>query len=404
MYSYGIDWGEAQLSLCILNDQGRRLCELDFAPTPAGFGMIEAERIKLGAAPSDCVVAIETSTHLVVDYLLEHDYPVHLISPQATDGYRNRQGSNKAHTDRRDAALLAGILRTDRDSHPRWRPNAPLTQHLAAQLRLVETLRRSIHRQTCQLRAALMRTFPAALEVFSELTTQLALQLLVAYPTAAEASALTQDEFAAFCRTHGDTRPTFIPTRYATLTRPVPSVAPAVAAAYRDTVATLAEVLLPQVRRRQQFIRQLEALLAQHPDAPIFASLPQAGPILAAGLLVKLGDERVRFPTAGAVQALAGTCPVTRWSGKKRVVVFRRGCDREFRHIAHQFARASLTTSSWAKAYWREVRPRCASHAHADRLLANRWLAIIWKLWQTRQPYDEAYHLKQRAQRVCPKS
>jgi hypothetical protein len=33
--------------------------------------------------------------------------------------------------------------------------------------------------------------------------------------------------------------------------------------------------------------------------------------------------------------------------------------------------------------------------------LANRWLAIAWKLWQTGQAYDEAYHLKQRA--LCSK-
>jgi len=40
----------------------------------------------------------------------------------------------------------------------------------------------------------------------------------------------------------------------------------------------------------------------------------------------------------------------------------------------------------------------------AFRRLANRWLAIAWKLWQSRQPYDEAYHLQQRAQRSKPQT
>jgi len=35
------------------------------------------------------------------------------------------------------------------------------------------------------------------------------------------------------------------------------------------------------------------------------------------------------------------------------------------------------------------------SKSHAYRCLANRWLGIIWKLWQTGQVYDEAYHLQQ---------
>jgi hypothetical protein len=32
--------------------------------------------------------------------------------------------------------------------------------------------------------------------------------------------------------------------------------------------------------------------------------------------------------------------------------------------------------------------------------LGNRWLAIAWKLWQTRQEYDQTYHLQQRTQRA----
>jgi hypothetical protein len=30
-----------------------------------------------------------------------------------------------------------------------------------------------------------------------------------------------------------------------------------------------------------------------------------------------------------------------------------------------------------------------------SRCLANRWLGILWKLWQSGERYDEAYHLQQ---------
>jgi transposase len=119
--------------------------------------------------------------------------------------------------------------------------------------------------------------------------------------------------------------------------------------------------------------------------------------------LAKFGDHRDRFDTPGEVQALAGTCPVTKRSGKRHLVLFRRGCDKEFRRIAQQFALCSRKESAWAVAYWEEIRSHCASDSHATRILANRWLAIIWKLWQTRKPYDEAYHLRQRAQRRTPR-
>jgi transposase len=125
--------------------------------------------------------------------------------------------------------------------------------------------------------------------------------------------------------------------------------------------------------------------------------LPGAGKLLAPALLTKFGDDRQRFPTPAAVQALAGTCPVTEQSGKRKVIKFRRACDHEFRQIVQQWARCSLAESVWANAYWQQVRPRVGSDNHAYRCLGNRWIAIAWKLWQTQQVYDQTYHLQQRA-------
>jgi len=51
--------------------------------------------------------------------------------------------------------------------------------------------------------------------------------------------------------------------------------------------------------------------------------------------------------------------------------------------------------SAWAAAYYSAALARGLSENHAYRCLANRWLGIIWKLWQSRQLYDEAYHLQQ---------
>lgn len=90
---------------------------------------------------------------------------------------------------------------------------------------------------------------------------------------------------------------------------------------------------------------------------------------------------------------------MTEQSGKRRIIKFRRACDREFRAIAQQWAMSSLNQSPWANAYWQQARSRCRYSSPAYRRLANRWLAILWKLWQTGQMYDEAYHLRQRALR-----
>lgn len=184
MLYFGIDWSSEHHNLCILNEAGARVSQIEFAHSPMGFARIETERCQLQVSACECPVAIETAHDLLVDFLLDREYPVYLVPPQATAGYRNRQRSSGAHDDDSDAALLASIMRTDRDSHRRWLPNQPLTQQLAARVRLIETLRRSIQRQANQLQAVLLRTYPAALGLFSELTRQIELQFLSTFPSA----------------------------------------------------------------------------------------------------------------------------------------------------------------------------------------------------------------------------
>lgn len=399
MLYLGIDWSQDHHDVCFLNEAGQRMSQLHFEHSLEGFEQIEHERARFGLPPAECLVAIETSYNPIVDFLLDYGYPIYIIPPQATAAYRPRRSLSGAHTDSSDADLLAGILRTDRAHHRRLQPNLPLTQHLAAQVRLVQMLKRSTQRHTNQLRAVLVRTYPQAVHWFSRLTVQVLLEFLAAYPTLSQAQALSRDTFEAFMRQHGYKRPAKIAQRFAALHAAWPVAGPAAIAAYEGQIAGLAQVLLTLVHQTTQAESSLTTLFGQHPDAALFASLPGAGDLLAPALLVKFGDHRDRFATASGVQALAGTCPVTEASGKRCVIKFRYGCDKEFRHIVQQFARASIQQSGWAAGYWREVRPTCSSDSHAYRIVANRWLAILWKMWQDRKPYDESYHVKQRAQR-----
>ena len=174
---------------------------------------------------------------------------------------------------------------------------------------------------------------------------------------------------------------------------------------YQDEAVQLASLLLQVTRTKLDALGKLQALFRQHPDYPIFSSLPGAGELLEPALLVMFGDDRDRFPTPASVQALAGTCPVTDRSGKRKVIKFRKACDREWRSLSQAWAIALVNRSKspLAMAYFEQIRPRCHNRHHADRCVANRWLAIAWKLWQTHQPYDEAYHFQPRVARSIPK-
>lgn len=111
--------------------------------------------------------------------------------------------------------------------------------------------------------------------------------------------------------------------RYAHLQREITRPTADTLQAYQESIAVLATLLLRFVQQKRKAIRRVQKLFASHPNQHIFASLPGASELLAPKLLVMFGDQRERFPLPAAIQALAGTCPITVQSGKKRSIRFR---------------------------------------------------------------------------------
>jgi transposase len=274
---------------------------------------------------------------------------------------------------------------------------------MRAKVSLLIHLTRQCTRWSNRLRAVLLRYYPAGLLAFGNLTSQISLRFLLTYATPQAVASLTWTEFEGFAQQHGYSHGKQLPAYFARLKYAYPEASPDTILAYQDEAVLLAQTLLHLVQAKNRTLSELQALFDGHPDRNIFGSLPGTGKFLAPALLTKFGDHRQRFTAAASVQALAGTCPVTDQSGKRKLIKFRVGCDREFRWIVQQWARSSLTQSVWANAYWQQIRPRCHSDHHAYRCLGNRWLAIAWKLWHSGQTYDETYHLQQRAQRSKPR-
>lgn len=399
----GIDWSEAHHDVCILQANGSQLAAFRVPHTADGFATLAQQIDKLGLPPEENLVAVETAHHLLTDFLLERKYTVYVLAPTVVQGSRSRFGSSGARDDQLDALLLADIVRTDRSRCTPWQPNSPLVRQMQLQLGFIDDLTNTITRYTNRLRAHLVRYYPQALRIFSSLTRQITLNFLIRYPTPQVARALTYEQFAAFCRAQRYSHPQDVPKQYARLQRSAPASDPAVTAGYQELVPFLARLLLTTVRRKKQAIRDVQQMFMAHPDQAIFASLPGAGALLAPKLLVMFGDQRDRYPAASSIQALAGTCPVTVRSGKSKRVFFRKACNRGFRRTAQHLARCSVPRSPWAAAYFADCLKRGHSQSHAYRCLANRWLAIIWTLWQRRECYDESRHLQEVNRRRLPR-
>jgi transposase len=399
MLLIGIDQSPERHVVCIIDPRGSQLARLQVPYSAGGFQQMHQCCQMLQASPEECLVALESDHSLVVDYLLDHGYPVYVVSGKAVDRYRDRHRQSRSISDAADAFVLANILRTDRHLYAPWEADMPITRRIRSQVRLVMNLKRIVIRLSNQLRNLLWRYYPVAADLFSGLDRQIALQFIQAFPTPQAALRLTSEEFTTFCRAHRYRRSDLIVRRYATLLNAQTYATPEVAQAYAGQAQALARTLCVLVTERYQAHQELTRCFHRHPDAHIFASLPGAGDLLAPALLSKFRDCRRRFPTAAVAQATAGTSPVTIQSGKKRRVQFRRACDREFRYFATQFARSSAKQAPWAASYFASVRPRCEKASQAYRCLANRWIGIIWRLWTDRVEYDESVHLRNRLAR-----
>lgn len=400
--SIGIDWSDRSHAICIREIDTRRvLAEFLIEHSAEGIEHLEEKINALGRAPDECGVAIETNRGMLVNYLLGVGYHVHPIPPAAVIAYRNRQRRTGAKSDADDARLLADILCQDRDLYPPLANDSPLARELQATSRGRAQLVKHRTQTINQLKRSLKTYFPVAINLFSRLDTQIARAFLAEFPTQQAIGETTDQELRAFFKAQGYKCPQKIPGLIARLRAPViPVPAWQAEAGSRLTAALLAELAVLS-EHIQTLEKRLTELLAQHPDATIFQSLPRAGFVLVAGFIGEFGDCRDKFKDAGALQALAGTAPVTIQSGLTKKTAFRFACNKPLRHLLQQFARQSAYPggSAWARGYLANQFERGHSQSRAYRALANRWLVIIFRMWQDRSLYDENYHLCNIAQR-----
>lgn len=399
----GIDWSESKHDVMFVNENGGQISYQSVPHSLEGFQKIDEMRQKLNIERADCLLGLETAHNLVIDYLWTTGYSqVYVLAPNMVNKSRERYRQSGARNDRSDAYVIADLLRTDVHRFYPWSPGSDLLRQMRTATSAAQFWTKQVVLFSNRLRNVLLRYYPAALATFKSWPSLISCHLIINYPTPQAGKALTLEEFQHFAKRHRYTLTRQLPGCYERLQADYPPAEQAWIDAYQGEAVQLATMLLAALRNKQHNLAHLQSLFQQHPDSSIFASLPGTGDLLAPALLVKFGEDRERFPTSALIQALAGTCPVTSESGKHRSIRFRRACDKDFRYFAQQFAMASSLKSTWAAAYLQETSQRTRSYHHAVRCLANRWLAIIWKCWQERKPYDETYHLQQRAARRKP--
>jgi transposase len=161
-------------------------------------------------------------------------------------------------------------------------------------------------------------------------------------------------------------------------------------AAYAATARSLIAVITTLNDQVKILEEQVRDHFGRHPDAEIYQSQPGLGAIPGARVPGEFGDDPHRYADAKSRKNYGGTSPITRASGKKKVVAARfihndRLLDA---HVAWAFA--SLNASPGARAFYDQQRAKGLDHRDALRRLANRLVGILHESLKTRTLYDEA--------------
>jgi transposase len=401
----GDDWAEDHHDVEIQDETGRRLTKArlpEGIPGITRFHGLVGRFLPEDGDPAGVKIGIETDRGPWVAALVACGYQVYAVNPLQSARARQGRDVSGAKSDAGDAHVLADMVRTQ--SHQLRTvagdsQNAGATKVLA---RMHQSLIWDRTRQVLRLRSALREFFPAALEAYEDLASPDVLELLTKAPEPQRAARLSRAQItAALKRAHRRDREAKTTAIMAALRTEHLTQPPLIAAAYGATVRALAALIATCNEQITALEGQVEACFGRHPDAEIYLSQPGLGPILGARVLAEFGDDPTRYTGARARKNYAGTSPITKASGKKKVVLARYVRNKRLTDALHHQAFCALSGSPGARAYYDALRDRDISYNAALRQLGNRLVGILHGCLKTHTLYDETVAWSQHTQQVA---
>ena len=393
----GIDWGSVKHRVCLISRDGQIMAERWIEHTGDSLAELAAWlRQHTSDSPSLLAAAIEIPRGAIVETLLEHGFTVFSINPKQLDRFRDRYSPAGAKDDRRDAFVLADALRTDMHCFRSVKLDEPTMIRLRELSRLDDELAQEQNRAVNRLREQFHRFFPQLLQLSECADEPWLWALFELAPSPLGAARLTEAKVARLLQQHRIRRLTAAQVRAVLKTKPL-TLAPGAA----EAAAEHALLLLPRLRllhqQRADLGRRINAVLDQlatpaedkheHRDAAILLSLPGLGRKIAATMLSE-ASQAIADRDYHALRCYSGAAPITRQSGKKKIVLMRRGINQRLRNALYHWARVSVVFDPESKKRYAAMRACGHSHGRALRGMADRWLKTLTSMLTTRTLYD----------------
>jgi len=380
----GIDVGKRAHEACFLGADGREVARpLRFPNTHGGVQAL-LKRLQTLAEPA--TIALEASGHYWLGLqrcLHQQGLSVRVVNPLQTERLRGLS-VRKTKTDRRDAAVLADLVRIGR-ARANYVPDDTLLK-LRELTRFRWTLMDQIGDAKRRILGVLDRVFPEFADHFSDPFGTSARELLTRAASAAEFAALDLDELTTLLQRASRKR--FGRAKAEALQQ---------AATNSLGLATLAEAarlqlraLLAQLALLEQQVAEMDGAIAELVDQlhqPL-TTIPGVGAVLAATILAEIGAID-RFPSSRALVAYAGLDPSVFESGQfqgKRQHLSKRGSP-SLRRALYLATHSACLHNPDLNAYLQRKLAEGKPYKAALVATARKLLARIYTILKERRPF-----------------
>ena len=402
----GIDWADQAHDCYIIDAQGNGQHQ-KLTQSPEAIDEWVKQMFQLSGGKPIAIMLEQSKGPLIYALMFRPDVLLYPINPKQFAMYRESYPGGDAKSDPSDARYIARMLRERINTLKPWIADDEATRRLA---NLSQQRRNIVNAQVAQrqqLIAHLKSYFPVLLEVFGNKNRiGLLLKILGCWSDPRKLRRADRQLVDRVLRENGirsqSKREELIQRIRDSklLTRDDATIQP---------LAMVCELLAKQIQASrktvQAFDQQIKEALNKHPDAELFTSLRGAGPTLAARLLCAFGSQKDRWKDADELASFSGIAPVTRQSGKSRVVHQRWACPKYLKQTFHEFADSARKWCPWSKARYLQLKARGMKHSAAIRKLARSWIRILFRIWKTGIPFNcDRYieNLKRRNPDIIP--
>jgi transposase len=398
-----VDWGAEKHQGCILDARGSIAAEREFSHGGAGLAQLGDWILSIADSAAVVAVALEVPHGPVVDSLLDRGLAVYAINPKQLDRLRDRFSVSGAKDDRRDAYVAADGLRTDRHLFRRLQIADPRLIELREWSRLAEELQQERVWLSNRLHSQLWRYYPQMLQLTDDIAADWLLDLWTMAPAPAQAKHLRKAKLSQLLKRYRIRRIGAESVLH-TLCQPAIKVADGVAEAAGVHIRSLIARLRVVNRELRAAGRKLDELCTgldtaqvatvepsgERRDVKILKSMPGIGRIILATLLAEASGP-LSCRDYQALRTLTGVAPVTKQSGKSRVVIRRYAAHVRLRDAVYHWARVAIQHDAKSRSRYAALRKRGHSHGRATRGVADRLLALACTLLHRQVLFDSDF-------------